>query len=84
MNAANKIFQNDGILFLDGAMGTQLQARGLRPGEVPELWNLARPDDIRSVHESYLAAGANVVYANTFGATGGGSPRSTSAPPGGS
>ena len=69
MNAANKIFQNDdGILFLDGAMGTQLQARGLRPGEVPELWNLARPDDIRSVHESYLAAGANVVYANTFGA----------------
>jgi len=68
MNAANKIFQNDGILFLDGAMGTQLQAKGLRPGEVPELWNLTCPGDIMSVHESYLAAGANVVYANTFGA----------------
>ena len=55
-------------LFLDGGMGTQLQARGLAPGEIPELWNLTRPDDIRAVHAAYLAAGADVVYANTFGA----------------
>ena len=54
--------------FLDGAMGTQLQAKGLQPGEIPELWNLTRPDDVRAVHEAYFAAGADVVYANTFGA----------------
>ena len=55
-------------LLLDGAMGTQLQARGLRPGETPELWNLTRPDDVRAVHAAYFAAGADAVYANTFGA----------------
>ena len=55
-------------LFLDGGMGTQLQARGLAAGEIPELWNLTRPDDIRAVHAAYLAAGADVVYSNTFGA----------------
>ena len=57
-----------GMLFLDGGMGTQLQAKGLQPGEVPELWNLTRPDDVRAVHEAYFAAGADAVYANTFGA----------------
>ncbi len=55
-------------LFLDGGMGTQLQARGLAAGEIPELWNLSRPNDIRAVHAAYLAAGADVIYANTFGA----------------
>ena len=68
MAKADVIFNSGRILFLDGAMGTQLQARGLLPGEVPELWNLTRPDDIRAVHAAYLAAGADVVYANTFGA----------------
>ena len=58
------------VALLDGAMGTQLQARGLKPGEVPELWNLTRPGDIRAVHEAYLAAGSDVVYTNTFGANG--------------
>ena len=62
------IFSKDRILFLDGGMGTQLQAKGLQPGEVPELWNLSRPTDVRAVHEAYFAAGADVVYANTFGA----------------
>ncbi len=56
------------MTILDGAMGTQLQLRGLQPGEIPELWNLTRPDDIRAVHEAYLAAGSNLIYANTFGA----------------
>ena len=56
------------LLFLDGGMGTQLQAKGLQPGEIPELWNVTRPQDVRAVHEAYFAAGADVVYANTFGA----------------
>lgn len=56
------------MCFLDGGMGTQLQDRGLQPGETPELWNLTRPDDIRAVHAAYVNAGADIVYANTFGA----------------
>ena len=64
----NGIFGKGRLVFLDGGMGTQLQERGLRPGETPELWNLSRPDDIRAVHSAYLAAGADIVYANTFGA----------------
>ena len=59
---------NDGLLFLDGGMGTLLQARGLAPGETPEDCNLARPDDIAALHRAYAAAGADVVYANTSGA----------------
>ena len=64
----NGVFGNGRLVFLDGGMGTQLQKRGLKPGETPELWNLSRPGDIRAVHSAYLAAGADVVYANTFGA----------------
>ena len=56
------------IVRLDGGMGTQLQARGLKPGECPEDWNIERPDDIAAVHRAYVEAGAEVVYANTFGA----------------
>ena len=60
--------QTSRVFFLDGGMGTQLQAKGLQPGEVPELWNLSRPADVRAVHEAYFAAGADTVYTNTFGA----------------
>lgn len=60
--------ENDAILFLDGGMGTQLQAKGLQPGETPETWNVLRPKDILAVHEAYFKAGADIVYANTFGA----------------
>jgi len=56
------------LIFLDGAMGTELQAKGMQPGEVPEMWNLSHPGDVRAVHEAYFAAGADIVYANTFGA----------------
>ncbi len=68
MAKAKEIFDGGKILLLDGAMGTQLQARGLLPGEIPELWNLTRPDDIRAIHSAYFEAGADVVYTNTFGA----------------
>ena len=62
------ILNKSPLLFLDGGMGTQLQSKGLQPGEIPELWNITRPQDVRAVHEAYFAAGADVVYANTFGA----------------
>lgn len=53
---------------LDGGTGTMLQARGLRPGDLPELWNLTRPDDILALHAAYLRAGASILSSNTFGA----------------
>ena len=64
----SSLFTNHSPLFLDGAMGTQLQAKGLKPGDIPELWNLQRPSDVEAVHAAYFAAGSNIVYANTFGA----------------
>lgn len=55
-------------LFFDGAMGTMLQEKGLAGGELPELWNIDRPDDIRDVHQQYLEAGCDIIKTNTFGA----------------
>jgi 5-methyltetrahydrofolate--homocysteine methyltransferase len=72
------------ILVLDGAMGTMIQRfrlteadyRGTRFADHPrdvknngELLNLTRPNVIRDIHEGYLAAGADIVETNTFGAT---------------
>lgn len=56
------------LIFLDGAMGTQLQANGLELGGIPELLNLSDPELITSVHRSYIRAGSDIVYTNTFGA----------------
>ena len=56
------------ILYLDGGMGTLLQAQGLCPGELPERWNITHPEVIRSIHREYFNAGSNVVNTNTFGA----------------
>ena len=56
------------FLLLDGAMGTQLQARGLAAGELPELLCLLHPEVVTDVHAAYVAAGADVVTTNTFGA----------------
>src|SRR5258706_10688464 len=57
-------------LLLDGAIGTELIARGLRVREdCPEAWNLERPDEVRAIHAAYVAVGAEVVQTNTFGAT---------------
>lgn len=56
------------IVLLDGAMGTQLQSLGLPLGTLPESWNITRPEEVEKVHLGYLEAGADVIYANTFGA----------------
>ena len=55
------------LLVSDGAWGTQLQARGLEPGECPELWNVTRPEDVRAVACGYVAAGSDLILTNTFG-----------------
>ena len=57
-----------GIIYLDGGTGSILQSLGLKPGELPENWNIERADDIVGVAKRYYEAGSNVVYTNTFGA----------------
>ncbi|MBQ5660047.1 MAG: homocysteine S-methyltransferase family protein, partial [Lachnospiraceae bacterium] len=54
-------------LFFDGGMGSLLQAKGLKPGELPETWNLLHPDIIVGIHLDYLKAGSDIVTTNTFG-----------------
>jgi len=55
------------ILFCDGAMGTFLQAKGLQPGQCPELWCLEHADDVKDIHRSYRDAGSDIVETNSFG-----------------
>jgi len=66
MNVLEYIKEN--ILYLDGGMGTLLQASGLASGELPERWNITHSDVIVDIHRSYFDAGSNVVNTNTFGA----------------
>jgi 5-methyltetrahydrofolate--homocysteine methyltransferase len=54
-------------LFFDGAMGTELQRRGLSPGSPPEILNLQNPSLVEEVHRDYIKAGAMVIETNTFG-----------------
>ncbi|HJD24208.1 MAG TPA: homocysteine S-methyltransferase family protein [Firmicutes bacterium] len=62
------LFKKKPFVLLDGAMGTMLQKAGLPLGAVPELLNLTNPEQILAVHRAYIQAGADVIYANTFGA----------------
>jgi 5-methyltetrahydrofolate--homocysteine methyltransferase len=55
------------VLVLDGAMGTMLQERGLKPGQSPEELNLTMPDVVAGVHREYREAGADIIVTNTFG-----------------
>ena len=56
-----------GPFFLDGGMGTLLQARGLKPGEAPERWGLTHREAITAIHKEYYLAGTDMVLTNTFG-----------------
>ncbi|MBR1420463.1 MAG: homocysteine S-methyltransferase family protein [Selenomonadaceae bacterium] len=57
------------IEIFDGAMGTMLQAGGLKPGACPELMNLEHPDVVKKIHEAYIDAGSTIITTNTFGAS---------------
>ena len=63
-----EVFDRRRFVFLDGGMGTQLQQRGLQPGQKPELAALEMPDVLTAIHRDYTAAGADILLANTFGA----------------
>jgi len=57
------------VLMLDGAMGTLLQDKGLPAGEPPDGFNVYNPDAVRAAYAAYVAAGADIILTNTFGAT---------------
>ena len=61
-------YMKENILYLDGGMGTLLQEAGMKPGELPEMWNLTHPEEIIKIQKNYFDAGSNVVNTNTFGA----------------
>ena len=57
------------VLIFDGGMGSLLQRRGLKAGQSPEEFGMARPDVVAAIHAEYARSGAHVVTTNTFGAT---------------
>lgn len=67
-NLLNRLLQERDVLLADGAMGTNLFALGLANGAPGELWNVERPDDVRSVYQGFVDAGSDIILTNTFGA----------------
>ncbi len=56
----------NGAMISDGAWGTQLQARGLAIGTIPDTWNLTHPEQVEAVARAYVEAGSQVILTNTF------------------
>lgn len=56
------------LLYFDGGTGTILQERGLKAGELPEIWNLTHTEEMVDIHRQYYEAGSDIVLTNTFGA----------------
>lgn len=59
---------DDRVILFDGAMGTEIYARGVYINRSYDELCITRPDIIRQIHAEYLAAGADVLTTNTFGA----------------
>ena len=66
MNLTEKI--KNQRLYFDGGSGTYFQARGLKPGEMPEIWNITNAETVKQMHIDYLKSGSDIITANTFGA----------------
>lgn len=71
MGSLSELLKSDGPVIFDGAMGTELQRRGIYTG-LP-LWSAAAlidtPDAVRQIHADYIAAGAQIITTNTFRTT---------------
>lgn len=61
-----KKWMANGALISDGAWGTQLQARGLTVGTIPDTWNLTHPEQVEAVARAYVEAGSQVILTNSF------------------
>ncbi len=65
----SKVVSSGRILVSDGAWGTFLQKKGLKPGDCPELWCIDKPGDVLDIAQSYIEAGADMIETNSFGGT---------------
>src|SRR6187397_1740496 len=63
------LLNSDGVFVFDGAMGTRLYDKGIYINRSYDELNIAAPDLVREVHDEYIAAGADIIETNTFGAT---------------
>jgi 5-methyltetrahydrofolate--homocysteine methyltransferase len=62
------ILRTGKTLISDGAWGTFLYQKGLKPGECPDEWSLSHPEAVKEIALSYINAGADMVETNSFGA----------------
>lgn len=67
MKKITQLLKKRKILVSDGAWGTMLQAKGLKVGECPELWNITHRDSVLSIAKSYIEAGSDIIGTNSFG-----------------
>jgi len=67
MNLKKRI--GEGLLILDGAMGTELMARGIEAGKCYDYQNIESPRIVFDIHRAYLLAGSDAIITNTFGAS---------------
>ncbi len=65
MNLRERI--RHGLFLLDGAMGTQLIARGIEAGKCNDYLNVESPDIVFDIHRAYVEAGSDAIITNTFG-----------------
>lgn len=61
-------YLKENIVLFDGAMGTQLQKKVLKLGEIPETLNITNRNTVIEIHKEYINSGAKVITTNTFGA----------------
>lgn len=67
MNLLTEEIRSGKILVSDGAWGTLMQQKGLKPGECPELWNIDHPEKVFEIAKSYIDVGADMIETNSFG-----------------
>src|SRR5512141_1657217 len=68
-NAIRAAVESGRVLVSDGAWGTFLQKKGMKPGECPELWCVEHADAVFDIAKSYIEAGADMIEADSFGGT---------------
>ncbi len=69
MSKLDDLIAERGCLLIDGAMGTEMFARGLEAGAAPELWNVEHQDRVAEVYQAYVDAGSDIFLTNSFGGT---------------
>jgi methionine synthase / methylenetetrahydrofolate reductase(NADPH) len=69
MKDFRELLESDSIYVFDGAVGTRLYDKGVYINRSYDELNIVAPDLVREVHDEYVAAGAEIIETNTFGAT---------------